>query len=137
LFGRRSCNGCELIRSFRKWSKKREKIKQGDKAFEDWRLKARKEAQEHLDAILASAASFKDDLETHAERYTDEELRLIRTGERLTPELSAKLADEIIDFALRFFAASPYHHKLPPAREVPYMFVFRSLFAPTCIRFIG
>jgi hypothetical protein len=75
--------------------------------------------------MLDNAANFKDDLKAHAERYTAEELRIIRAHEPLTPELTAKLVDGIMYFAQGFFEASPDHPRLPPANEVPYSFIFR------------
>jgi hypothetical protein len=111
--------------AFRKWCRIREKIKRGEKSFENQRLKAREEAQAHLGVMLDNAANFKDGLKAHAERYTAEELRIIRAHEPFTPELTAKLVDGIMDFAQGFFETSPDHPGLPPANEVPYSFIFR------------
>jgi hypothetical protein len=87
--------------AFRKWCKTRPGIMVGNKAFEDWRIQARKEAEAHLSAILVNIAKFKDDLEQHANRYTNEELRVIRVGEPLSSELSGRRGDHGFWAALR------------------------------------
>ncbi len=68
-------------RAFRKWCRIRERIRRGEKTFEHERLRAREEGLAHLGQMLDGAAHFKDDLEAHAERYTAEELHIIRTGQ--------------------------------------------------------
>jgi len=112
--------------SFRKWCRARRQIERGIKTFEQKRYAARKEALAHLDDVLRNAKSFREDLVAHATaHYTREELRIIRRGKPFTPEIIAKLIDGIFEFALKFFAASPYCEELPPASELPYTFIFR------------
>ena len=111
--------------AFRKWCRVRRLIKNGERSFEHKRLKAREAALAHLERMLNNLTSFKDDLEGHADRYTNQELSIIRTHQPFTDALVAKLIDGIMDFVQGFFEARLNHRELPPSREVPYTFIFR------------
>ena len=66
------------------------------------------EARAHLEEVRANAANFSEDLVAHiAHAYTADELRIIRTGQHFTSELTAKLVNAIMNFARKLFEANP------------------------------
>jgi hypothetical protein len=113
-------------RDFRKWCHDREKIKRGEKPFDQAWLTAKKEALAHLGDIDENLATFKNNLITHAEEhYTPEELRIIRTHQPWTPELIGKVLDSVMHFARKLLEADSSRRKLPPIEDLVYSFVFR------------
>jgi hypothetical protein len=111
-------------RDFRKYCLKARQADRGQTFSKQVWLRKRVEALAHLKDVEESLGGFTADLRDHAEKtYTAEELRIIRTHEKWTPELTGKVLGGIMEFAQKFFEAGGL--KLPPVSELPYSFVFR------------
>lgn len=111
-------------RAFRKWCKRRTAIEAKKETFKHHEAQA--SARQHIEDLVEGGASFQDDLAKHtAEHYTAAELAIIRSGEPWTNEITKKVLDGIMDFALKFFALHPDWEQLPEVRTAPYTFIFR------------
>jgi hypothetical protein len=112
-------------RSFRKWCRKRNRAKAGDKQIQQKILHAGKQAEAQLALMLEDTRNFADNIEDATSQFTDEELSILRRHEPLTPEIGAKIVDGVLKLTLKFFALHPGVDELPPSDEVPYTFIFR------------
>jgi hypothetical protein len=111
-------------RAFRKWCKQRDAIRRGSKHFAHH--EAHENARLRMEDVLKGGASFKDDLAQHAaQRYTADELAIIRIGKNWNDAVTKKVIAGIFDFALKFYALHPRWARLPEARDAPYTFIFR------------
>lgn len=111
-------------RAFRKWCKQRDAIRRGSKHFAFH--EAHENARLEIEDVLKGGASFNEDLAQHvAARYTQQELAIIRSGEKWTDAIFKKVLDGIFDFAWNFLALHPRWRLPPDARELPYTFTFR------------
>jgi hypothetical protein len=112
-------------RSFRKWCAKRARAAQGDERMVRQIVGAGEAAAVQLAAMLEDTKGFADNIEDATSQFTAQELDILRRHEPLTADMAVKIFDGVMNLALRFFGLHPGISKLPPAKEVPYTFIFR------------
>lgn len=102
-----------------------EGAKNGDQLLQK-QLKSRCEAAAFdLEKIVKNQETFTANLAEHAKNYTEAELKILRKGEPITPELFSKIIDHIFSLLLWLLATHPYFKKLPDFKTLPNAFLFR------------
>lgn len=112
-------------RSFRKWCAKRARAAAGDPRMVGQIERAGEAAAEQLAAMLEDTKGFADNIEDATSDFTEEELGILRRHEPVTADMAVKIFDGVMRLALKFYALHPGIDELPPAKEVPYTFIFR------------
>ena len=112
-------------RSFRKWCKRRARAEAGDKRLQQQIIDRGEEAAAQLADMIEDTKGFADNIEDATSQFTEEELGILRRHEPITPDIAVKIVDGTMNLALKFFAMHPDFKELPPAKEVPYTFIFR------------
>ena len=102
-----------------------EGAKNGDEALQRQLAEKCRLATLDLDKIAKGQDTFAANLAEHAKNYTDTELKILRKGGPITPELFDKITDQIFKLALWLFAAHPYFKELPDFKTLPNAFLFR------------
>jgi hypothetical protein len=102
-----------------------EGAKNGDKALERQLAEKCELATLDLDKIAKGQETFAANLAEHAKNYTEAELKILRKGEKITPELYLKIIDQVFNLAYWLFAAHPYFERQPDFRTLPNAFLFR------------
>jgi len=115
----------DQTKGFPGWCEGLRRAKAGDKELQRQLLEAGKEADAHLNRMLADQRTYAENLEKTSQHYTDAELKSLRTHEPILEEMFGKIFDNILNMAALLFAANPNMAGLPPARELPYTFIFR------------
>jgi hypothetical protein len=110
---------------FKLFCDKLEQAKNGDEVVRKQLAHKCDLAIEELDQIASAQNTFAANLAEHAKNYTDAELKILRKGEPITPELFAKITEQIQKLAVFLFAAHPYFKKPPRLKQLPNAFIFR------------
>jgi hypothetical protein len=110
---------------FAEWLRGLARAKAGDKDLQRQLLQAGKDADAHLNKMLADAQTYAKNLEEASKHYTQAELKILRKGEPITDVLFDKITKNILEMAAFLFAAPPGVKELPPASELPYTLIFR------------
>ncbi|HEX7855325.1 MAG TPA: hypothetical protein VF503_16705 [Sphingobium sp.] len=111
--------------AFRKWCKKREQAKRGDKEIEAQILRWGKQAEGQLSDMLGNMQGFADNIDDATDQFTAAELAIVRKDEPYTDDIVVKILDGAMSLALKFFALHPGIKKLPEAYELLDTFIFR------------
>ncbi|MET4232651.1 hypothetical protein ABIA85_005940 [Bradyrhizobium sp. LA6.10] len=110
---------------FKTFCGKVEGAKDGDQLLQK-QLKSRCEAASFdLEKIVKNQETFTANLAEHAKNYTEAELKILRKGEPITPELFSKITGHIFDLLLWLLATHPYFKKLPDFKTLPNAFLSR------------
>jgi hypothetical protein len=64
-------------------------------------------------------------LEELGKNFSESELKALRKREPISEEMFDKIQSHVLETAAFLFAIHPSIHELPPARELPYTFIFR------------
>jgi len=115
----------DQTKGFPDWCENLVRAKGGDKELERQLLQAGKDADAHLNRMLDAQRTYAENLERVSDNYTELELKVLRTRKPISEEMSAKIFEHILNMAAVLFAAHPNISRLPPARELPYAFIFR------------
>jgi hypothetical protein len=107
------------------WLRGLDLAKAGDKELRRQLLEAGKDAEDHLQRMLEGAETYAKNLQEMSKSYTDTELKILRKGELITSEIFDKITARVLEMSAFLFTAQPDFRGLPPARELPYTFVFR------------
>jgi hypothetical protein len=110
---------------FKLFCDKLEQAKNGDEVVREQLAKKCDLAIAELDQIANGQNRFAANLAEHAKNYTDAELKILRKGEPITPELLAKITRQILKLAFFLFAAHPYFKRPPRLKQLPNAFLFR------------
>jgi len=78
-----------------------------------------------LDQIAKGLDTYAANLAEHAKNYTDAELKVLRKGEPIPPELFSKITGQILKLAIVLFAVHPYGKRPPALKQLPNAFLFR------------
>lgn len=102
-----------------------EGAKNGDQLLQK-QLKGKCEAAVmDLKKIVKNQETFTANLIEHAKNYTEAELKILRKGEPITPELLSKITDHIFKLLLWLVATHHYFKRLPDFKTLPNAFLFR------------
>jgi hypothetical protein len=112
-------------KGFPGWCEGLARAKGGDKELQRQLLEAGKDADTHLNRMLHDQRTYAENLEEASKRYTDAELNALRTHQPMSEEMFSKLFDNVLSMAALLFATNPNMAEAPPARELPYTFIFR------------
>lgn len=85
-----------------------------------------REANAHMDRMLADVAGLPDALSGIADDYTDAEVKILRKGSELTEDIADKFYQHILLLTATLFRDHPRALKLPDATELPNTFIFRN-----------
>jgi hypothetical protein len=110
---------------FKKFCDKVEEAKAGNEPARKQLTHICDEASEDLDLIAKGLDTYAANLAEHAKNYTEAELKIFRKGKAITPELFAKITEQILKFALFLFAVHPYGKRPPRLKQLPNAFLFR------------
>jgi hypothetical protein len=110
---------------FADWCEGLARAKAGDKDLQRQLLDAGKEADAHLGQMLDAQKTYAENLEQASKAYTEEELKALRSHQPISDDMFDKIFGNILEMAAVLFAAHPHIAQLPPARELPYTFIFR------------
>jgi hypothetical protein len=97
----------------------------GDKELERQLLQKGADADAHLSRMLNDQATYAENLDRALRHYTAAELKALRTHQPIQEAMFLKIVDNILDMAAFLFRANPNIAAPPPARELPYTFIFR------------
>lgn len=115
----------DKTKGFAAWCEHLERAKAGDKDLQHQLLENGKEADAHLKRMLDDQGTYAENLEQASKRYTEAELKALRAHKPISEEMFFKVVDNILGMAAFLFAANPNIAIVPPARELPYKFIFR------------
>lgn len=111
--------------AFKPFCDKIEKARDGDDVLKAQLIEKCDHAAADLAQIAQGQETFVANLAEHAKKYTDAELKILRRGETVTPDLLDKITGEIFGLAQGLFAAHPYLKKLPRFQGLSNSFLFR------------
>jgi hypothetical protein len=112
-------------KGFSEWCKGLTRAKAGDKDLERQLLEKGKDADAQLGRMLEAQSSYAANLDEHAKRYTDAELKALRRREPMSDGMFDRVFDNILGRAAILIAGNPNIRELPPSPELPYTFIFR------------
>lgn len=78
-----------------------------------------------LDQIAKGLDTYAVNLAEHAKNYTEAELKVLRKGEPIPPELFSKITGQILKLTIVLFAVHPYGKQPPALKQLPNAFLFR------------
>ena len=99
--------------------------KAGNRSLLRQLLENGREADAHLHRIKDDQSDYGKNLEALSRNFTVSELKALRSGKPITEDMFAKISSHILEMAAFFFEKHPHFTSLPPARELPYTFIFR------------
>ncbi len=123
-FTRRMISGDETD-GFADWCEALARAKAGDKDLQRQLLDAGNEADEHLSQMRDAQMTYAENLEQASKAYTEAELKALRSHRPISDDMFDKIFGNILEMAAFLFDAHPHIAELPPAKELPYTFVFR------------
>jgi hypothetical protein len=83
-------------------------------------------ARLHMQRILLDVQDFAGGLEGIARQFSDGEIGIFRKGEAFTPDMAAKVMQQILACASALFERHPRAPRFRPPRELPNLFLFRT-----------
>jgi hypothetical protein len=110
---------------FPNWSALTKEAEAGDENLQAQITRKCEMAAEDLAAIAKKQETYAENLAAHSKKYTATELKILRTGEPVTPELFSKISENIFEMARSQFAADGHFKRLPFARDLANTFIFR------------
>lgn len=99
--------------------------KRGDASLQKWLLNLGYDATTTMDSIHTDTVNIPSVFGRVAKTYTDAEVRVLRTGSKITEEIGYKLVETILLLAKHMFKDHPQVTKLPKMRQLPNTFIFR------------
>jgi hypothetical protein len=115
----------ELTKEFPNWCDGLAKAKAGDQDLQRQLLENGKHADAHLQRMADDQKTYAENLEAHAKRFSQAELKTLRARPPVTEELFSKISIHILELVASLFIASSNGGELPPAADLPYTFNFR------------
>jgi hypothetical protein len=112
-------------RGFPGWCEGLAKARAGGKNLERQILEAGKEADAQLKRMLDAQETYGANLEEESKSYTDAELKALRARSPMSLDIFDKIFGKILNRARLLIEAHANIAALPPARELPYTFIFR------------
>jgi len=103
--------------------------KAGNLAFENQILEKGRKATAHIDAMLTDAKALSSTFDLVAKTYDKNELRLLRSGTRLSEPLIRKLIVAVLEVAYILFKEHPNVQRLPSIEDLPELpntYIFRA-----------
>ena len=97
----------------------------GDKDSQRQILENGREADAHLKMMRDYQENYGKNLDAMAKNFSEAELKALRKHEPISEEMFDKIQSHVLEMAAFLFAAHPGIVEPPPARELPYRFVFR------------
>lgn len=101
------------------------RARSGASSYEAHLLDHEKEANSHLERVLEDAKGFESSIGEIAKNYTAEELRILRTGGRLSEAMIDKFVKQILLLAAYVFRDHPRVRELPNVSTLQNAFIFR------------
>jgi hypothetical protein len=83
-------------------------------------------ARLQMERILLDVQDYAGALEAIGAMFNSNEIRIFRKGERFTPSMAQKIMQHILTIARVLFDRHPRATQLPPMRELPNTFLFRT-----------
>ncbi len=115
----------DQTRGFPGWCEHLARALAGDKDLQRQIIENGKEADAHLKRMRDDQENYAQNLEAMAKNFSEAELKALRKHEPISEEMFGKIQSHILEMAGFLFAAHPSIPELPPARELPYTFIFR------------
>jgi hypothetical protein len=112
-------------RGFEEYCRDLQAAKNGNRGLEESMLALGREATSHMDRILVGAREMPEVFDDVAKSYSQEDLRLLRSGRPLTHEALSRTVRNIRVVVATIFRDHPKVNKLPPANELGNTFIFR------------
>ena len=115
----------DQTRGFPEWCEHTARALAGDKDLQRQIIENGKEADAHLKRMRDDQESYALNLEELAKSFSKSELKALRKHEPISEQMFGKIQSHILEIAAFLFATHPGIQELPPARELPYTFIFR------------
>jgi hypothetical protein len=115
----------DQTKGFPEWCEHLARAFAGDKDLQRQTLENGREADAHLKRMLDDQQNYAENLEAMSKNFSEAELKALRKHEPISEEMFGKIQSHVLEMAAFLFAAHPSIAELPPARELPYTFVFR------------
>jgi hypothetical protein len=112
-------------KGFPEWCDGLARATAGDKELERQLLEQGGHADAHLTHMLNDQTTYAENLDRASKHYTAAELKALRAHEPIPEAMCLKIVDNILDMAAFLFDANHHIAVRPPARELPYTFIFR------------
>jgi hypothetical protein len=116
----------EQTRGFAQYCRHLAAARRGDLSLQAQLLEHARQARLHMERILRDVQDFGGAVEAIGNLFNNNELHIIRKGERYTRDMAAKMMQQILMIARVLFDRHPQARKLPPAHELPNTFLFRT-----------
>ncbi len=116
----------EQTRGFAEYSRHLATARRGDLSLQAQLLDRAREARLQMERILHDVQDFAGAVEGLADQFKNDEIQIIRKGTPYTREMAGKMMQQILMIARVLFDRHPRVTKLPPMRELPNTFLFRT-----------
>jgi hypothetical protein len=110
---------------FPEWCEGLERAAAGNKDLQHQIIESGKEADAHLKRMRDDQQNYGENLDAMSKNFSEAELKALRKHEPITGDMFGKIQSHVLEMAAFFFTAHPHFTELPPARELPYTFIFR------------
>jgi hypothetical protein len=115
----------DQTRGFPEWCAHLARATSGDKDLQRQIIENGKEADAHLKRMRDDQENYAQNLVAMAKNFSEAKLKALRKHEPISEEMFGKIQSHVLEMAAFLFAAHPSISELPPARELPYTFIFR------------
>jgi hypothetical protein len=115
----------DQTRGFPEWCEHLERAAAGDDDLQRQITENGREADTHLDRMRDDQQNYATNLHAMAKNFTEPELKTLRKRASISAEMFGKIHSHVLEMAAFLFAGHPHFTELPPARELPYTFIFR------------
>jgi hypothetical protein len=130
LKGRRSGMTRRMIeedqtRGYENWCAGLTRAEAGDCNYRKQLVEIGKEADAQMNMLVAAQDRYAEIVASEALNYSEDELRVLRTDQRYTPQIVDKMAARVVMLTARFFESHPDNPRTPTVWELPYTYMFR------------
>jgi len=115
----------DQTRGFPEWCWHLARALAGDKNLRRQIVENGQEADTHLTRMRDDQQNYAENLDAMAKNFSEAELKTLRKHEPISDETFGKIQSHVLEMTAFLFAAHPGITELPPARELPYRFIFR------------
>jgi hypothetical protein len=115
----------DQTRGFPEWCEHTARALAGDNDLQRQIVENSIEADAHLKRMRDEQENYAENLDAMVKNFSEAELKALRKHEPISEEMFGKVQSHVLEMAAFLFAAYPHVTELPPARELPYRFIFR------------
>jgi hypothetical protein len=115
----------DQTRDFPGWCEHTARALAGDNDLQRQIVENGIEADARLKRMRDEQENYAENLDAMVKNFSEAELKALRKHEPISDEMFGKIQSHVLEMAAFLFVAHPHFTELPPARELPYTFIFR------------